>query len=82
MKYELYVWCRRNGVSSDGGLHSRLEADSDCDAIQELMRQAERDLLICFDEVRCVIKLNGTVVHRETIYPRSSCIGRRSILAA
>ncbi len=54
MTYYLSVYCRRDGVSRDGGPHDRCEADSDQKAIQRLTQSA-RGLLRYYDTVGCHI---------------------------
>lgn len=59
MKYELYVWCRRDGLSRDAGLHATTESDSDQNAIDKLMEDG-RWLLQFYDEVACsIVRADG-----------------------
>jgi hypothetical protein len=55
MKYRLYVYCRRNGMSMDAGLQAEIEADSDKEAILEL-RVKGNSLYKYYDEVHMTYK--------------------------
>ena len=67
MEYKLYVYCRRNGVSHDCGLHASQEFSDDEAAVRELKERAENDLGPLFDEVSCTVKEGGRVVEKFTI---------------
>ena len=54
MKYLLFVYCRKNGISRDSGLHAQCEANNDDEAIAKLRKDGEW-LLCHYDEIHCTI---------------------------
>jgi len=52
--YYLYVYCRRDDVSRDAGLHARCEVATDEEAIEQLRKEAKW-LLRFYDTVGCRI---------------------------
>ena len=66
MKYKLYVYCRRNGVSRDAGLHDECEAESDAEAQRKLYTSAF-NLRRHYDTIACTIKQDGRTVGEFTI---------------
>jgi len=82
MKYQLFVYCSKLGISRDDGLHAECEADSDAAAITELTKRA-KDLLFSFDLISCTIiepKPNGSYgegreVDKFTLRPQPVGVG-------
>lgn len=54
-KYKLYVYCRRNGLTRDGGLHAEGEYKNDKEAVKQLTTKGF-DLYRYYDEVSMTIK--------------------------
>jgi len=59
--YQLFVYCRRNGVSCDAGEHARGEYASDAEAIADL-RPKVSWLYQFYDEVIWDIRQDGRIV--------------------
>ncbi len=59
-KYMLNVWCRRNGVSCEAGLHATARFKDDDSALSGMKKIAEDELLHHYDEINCkVMRLDG-----------------------
>lgn len=61
-KYEMHVYCRRSGVSRDGGLHATEHANS----LEEVLPIFQREgqwLLQMYDTVQVSIICDGEKVH-------------------
>ena len=54
-RYEMHVYCRRNGVSQDGGLHAERNCRDDKAAITAFIKERNA-LLRSYDEVHATIR--------------------------
>ena len=67
-EYTLFVYCRRNGVSRDGGLHATESFPNDTDAIIGMREIARNDLSHHYDEIGITIKEGDRVVNTSSLY--------------
>jgi len=92
MIYHLFVYCRRDGVSCDSGLHARCEVSTDQEAIT-ILRKEGQWLLNFYDYVGCSIiqpthgddlkyQGEGRKVSNFTLHPlQNSCTSNRRTCA-
>ncbi len=73
MLYELHVWCRRNGVSSDAGKETEGEFGSDQEAVDAFRNQNHPYLYAAYDEIFFTVRSDEGEVGRWTwvkpLYP-------------
>ncbi len=66
-KYRLEVWCRRNDVSREAGLHAEEDFPDDESALLGMRRIAEKELLCSYDEVGCKVMDGERLVGRFSL---------------
>lgn len=66
--YELYVYCRRNDVSQDSGLHATKEAASDEEAVAHFKKEEEPWLLKWYDQIYFTVKDGDRIVAKWEAY--------------
>lgn len=69
MKYELFVYCRKDDVSIEQGKHAECEAETDNDACFALGKEAEW-LLQFYDQIFCTVQQGDRVVNKWNLRPR------------
>lgn len=67
--YELYVYCRRNGISQDAGLHATKDAESDAEAVKYFKTEEAPWLMKWYDEVFFTVKDGDRLVTKWEEYP-------------
>lgn len=76
MKYELHVWCRKNDVSRDGGLHAQCEASTDEEAIEKFRKpEISHFLRLAYDMVYYTVRCGDRVVVKWMWGKARECLG-------
>ena len=86
MKFEMFVYCRRNGVSCDAGLHATEHGESLAE-VQPIFDREGRCLQQHYDEIQVTISCDGENVsiyslrrpEKDTDYDNNFTGSKRSI---